>query len=69
MIVEQLKNYRLIKILIISLPNWLDSTYYIKEYLSFAKNKNIKERDKAIETFLLEKQKKKERRDISFFTT
>ncbi|MEA2065131.1 MAG: site-specific tyrosine recombinase/integron integrase [Patescibacteria group bacterium] len=32
--------------------------FYIKEYLNFAKNKNIKERDKAIETFLLEKQKK-----------
>ena len=30
---------------------------YIKEYLDFAKRKNIKDKNKAIEVFLLEKQK------------
>ena len=32
--------------------------FYIKEYLDFSKNKNIKDKNKAIEKFLLEKQKK-----------
>lgn len=31
--------------------------FYIKEYLAFAKSKNIKDKNKAIELFLLEKQK------------
>ena len=32
--------------------------FYIKEYFDFSKNKNIKDKNKAIEKFLLEKQKK-----------
>lgn len=32
--------------------------FYIKEYLNFAKKQNIKEKNRAIECFLLEKQKK-----------